>query len=61
MSRVIDYAGRRRDRLRDLVDVAGGGQSGADVEELPNARLTGQVADRAAGISARHRDFLEHQ
>jgi hypothetical protein len=29
------------------VGVVGGGQAGADVEELADARLTGQVLDRA--------------
>ena len=39
----VDDARFRRDRLRDLVGVVGGGQPGADVEELPDARLAGQV------------------
>jgi hypothetical protein len=44
----VDHAGRRRDFLRDLVDVVRGRQSGADVEELPDARLGRQVPHRAA-------------
>jgi hypothetical protein len=32
----VHDAGRRRHRLRHLVHVAGGGQAGADVEELPD-------------------------
>ena len=37
-----------RDALGDLVGVVGGGQAGADVEELPDALLAGQVPDGAA-------------
>jgi hypothetical protein len=44
----VDDPGRRGDGLRHLVDVAGGGQAAADVEELGDARLSGQVPDRAA-------------
>ena len=43
----IDDPALRRHRLGDLVGVVGGGQAGADVEELADARLTGQVPDRA--------------
>jgi MFS family permease len=44
----VDDARGRRGRLGDFVHVAGGGQPGPDVEELPDARLFRQVADRAA-------------
>ena len=44
----VDHAGGRHDRLRDLVHVVRGRQPGADVEELPDARLPGQVDDGAA-------------
>jgi hypothetical protein len=43
----VDHAGRRRDRLGDLVGVVRGRDAGADVEELPNAGLGRQVAHRA--------------
>jgi hypothetical protein len=42
----VDDAALGRDALRDLVGVVGGGQPGADVQELPDARLAGQVARR---------------
>ncbi len=38
----VDDAGSRRDPLRDLVGVLGGGQPGADVEELAEPHLTGE-------------------
>src|SRR5439155_23065187 len=41
----VDDAALRGDRLGDLVGVVGGGQAGADVEELPDARLAGQIPD----------------
>jgi hypothetical protein len=46
---VVDIGGTRiwRDRLGNLVGVVGGGQAGADVKELADASLTGQVGDRA--------------
>ena len=47
----VDDAGLRRYPLRDLVGVVRGRQAGADVEELPDARLVGQVGD-AAGQEA---------
>jgi spermidine/putrescine transport system ATP-binding protein len=43
----VDHPGVRRDRLGDLVGVVRGGQAGADVEELADADLGGQVAHRA--------------
>jgi len=43
----VDDAGLGRDGLGDLVGVVGGRQAGADVLELADARLAGQVADRA--------------
>ena len=59
----VDDPGVRRRCLRDLVGVARGGDSGADVEELPDTRLPGQVADGAAeegavlaGLDRRRRD-----
>ena len=39
----VDHPGFRRDALRDLVHVAGAGQAGADVQELPDPGLGGQV------------------
>jgi hypothetical protein len=33
----VDHAGIRGDPLRDLVRVAGGGDAGADIQELPEA------------------------
>jgi phenylacetic acid degradation operon negative regulatory protein len=47
----IDDAGLGRYPLRDLMGVVGRGQAGADVEELPDARVLGQVMD-AAGQEA---------
>jgi hypothetical protein len=41
----IDDPGVGGDPLGDLVGVVGGGQAGADVQELADLRLTGQVAD----------------
>ena len=43
----IDDAALWRHRLGDLVGVVGRGQAGADVEELADARLAGQILDRA--------------
>ena len=43
----VDDAALRRDGLGHLVGVAGRGQPGAEVEELPDARLGGQVAHAA--------------
>jgi hypothetical protein len=43
----VDDARLRSHPLGDLVGVVGGGQAGADVEELPDAGLTGQVTHRA--------------
>src|SRR5439155_19384220 len=40
----VDDAALRRDGLGHLVRVAGRGQPGAEVEELPDARVGGQVA-----------------
>ena len=63
----VDNPGLRGDRLGDLVGVARGGNAGADVEELPDSRLAGEVADGApekrpvgAGGEARVRVDLEH-
>jgi hypothetical protein len=44
----VHDARRRRYRLRHLVHVVGGGQAGADVKELPDARLGRQEPHRAA-------------
>ena len=44
----VNDPGVRRDCLGDLVHVPVGGQPGAEVEELPDARLGGQEPDRAA-------------
>jgi hypothetical protein len=44
----VDDAALRRLRPRHLVHVPHGGQPGPDVEELPDPRVAGQVADRAA-------------
>jgi hypothetical protein len=44
----VDDARDRGRVLRDLVGVVRTGQAGADVEELPDTRLSRQVADRAA-------------
>src|SRR5690606_26850369 len=43
----VDDAGVGRGALRHLVGVVDGRQAGADVEELPDADLAGQVPDRA--------------
>ena len=43
----VDDPAVRRDALRDLVGVVGGGDPGADVQELPDSGLPGQEADRA--------------
>ena len=43
----VDDPGRRGGSLRDLVRVLHGRQAGADVEELADARLRGQVVDGA--------------
>ncbi len=42
----VDNARLGRDRLGDLVDVRRCGDAGADVEELADAGLCGQEADR---------------
>jgi hypothetical protein len=44
----VDDASVGRDRLRDLVRVAGRRDAGPDVEKLPDPRLLGQVAHRPA-------------
>jgi len=44
----VDDPGFRRDGLGDLVGAVEGGQAGADVEELPDAHLPGQVPHGAA-------------
>jgi hypothetical protein len=44
----VDDAAFARHPLGDLVGVVGGGQSGADVQELADARLADEVPDRAA-------------
>jgi alditol oxidase len=44
----VHHTGLRRDRLGDLVGVARRRDAGADVEELPDPRLGGEVADDAA-------------
>jgi hypothetical protein len=41
----VQHPGLWVDRLRDLVDAPPGGQSRADVEELPNPCLFGQEPD----------------
>jgi hypothetical protein len=41
----VHHAAVRRDRPGQLVHVAHGGQPGADIEELPDPLLAGQVAD----------------
>jgi hypothetical protein len=43
----VDDPGLRDQPLGDLVGVVGGGQAGADVEELADARLPGQETDHA--------------
>src|SRR5215203_6154280 len=45
--------GVRCDALSDLVGVVGGRQSGADVEELPDPAVCGQVRHRPAQERAR--------
>jgi hypothetical protein len=51
----VDDAALRRNRLGDFVGVVGGGQAGADVEELADPGLADEMADGAAqeGRSAR--------
>jgi hypothetical protein len=44
----VDDPGLRRDRLGDLVGAARGRDAGADVEELPDPRLAGEVTDGPA-------------
>jgi hypothetical protein len=44
----VDDAGFRRDGLGDLVDVGGGGDAGADIEELPDPGLGGEVVHNPA-------------
>jgi hypothetical protein len=44
----VDDARVGRGALRHLVGVVAAGQAGADVEELADARLGGQIVDRAA-------------
>ena len=44
----VDDPGLGRDLLGDLVSVLGGGQAGADVQELPDPRLLHEVLHRAA-------------
>ncbi|HEX9042061.1 MAG TPA: hypothetical protein VF838_13695 [Trebonia sp.] len=44
----VDHPGARRGPAGDLVDVVRGGQARADVEQLPDADLAHQVADRPA-------------
>ena len=63
----VHHPGLRRDRLGDLVGVARRGNTGADVKELPDPRLAGEVADGApeerpvgAGGVGRLRVDLEH-
>jgi hypothetical protein len=41
----VDDPGIGGHALGDLVGLVGGGQASADVQELPDLRLTGQVAD----------------
>ena len=57
----VDDAGFRRDGLSHLVDIAAGRYAGADVEELAQASLAGQVA-RGAGeegaVGPRGRDDI---
>ena len=63
----VDDLGLRGGALGDVVGVVRGGQAGADVEELADARLPGQVPDRAgeegpggAGVLHDRREGLEH-
>ena len=44
----VDHAGIRGDALRHLVRVAGGRDAGADIQELPDGGLGGQVPGRPA-------------
>jgi hypothetical protein len=44
----VDHAGIGVDLLGDLVNVAACGQTGANVDELPDSRLGGQVLNRSA-------------
>jgi len=44
----VDHPGAGRGVLGDLVHVAVGRQPGAEIQELPDARLGGQEPDRAA-------------
>jgi hypothetical protein len=44
----VDHAGIRGDALRHLVRVAGGRDAGADIQELPEGGLGGQVPGRPA-------------
>ena len=48
----VDDLGLRRYLLSDLVGVVSRGQAGADVEELPDPGLVGQVAHRASQETA---------
>jgi hypothetical protein len=50
----VDDPGVRRDLLGDLMGVVRGGQAGADVEELRDPGLRGQVADRPGQEPALH-------
>jgi hypothetical protein len=43
----VDDPGLRRHPLRYLVGVVHGGQPGADVQELTDPRLAGQITDDA--------------
>ena len=44
----VNDAGFGRDPLGDLMGVASGRDAGADIEELPDPGLGGEVADDAA-------------
>jgi hypothetical protein len=55
----VDDPGLRRQPLRHLVDVVGGRQTGADVEELPDPGLGGDVADRAHQEGPRRAGVLD--
>ena len=50
----VDDPGVRSDLLGDLVGVVRGGQARADVEELCDPGVGGQVADRAGEEPALH-------